>query len=168
MAYPEDFVRIVEHTLKWEGGETVDTGGHTKYGISKNAHPEVDIDSLTRDGAIAIYFEKYYAPACDRVYSFAVRAKYFDLGVNMGRRQATRLLQSAANEWLADTGSKVEPLIEDGLFGRKTAARVNLAGASLLPYFVLEATKYYNKLAKKRTYRKYLHGWLNRLLDIQK
>src|SRR5688572_24264776 len=35
--------------------EIGDTGGETKYGISKKSYPSVDIKNLTLDQAIAIY-----------------------------------------------------------------------------------------------------------------
>ena len=40
---------------KWEGGECHDTGGHTRFGISKRAHPDVNIAGLNWRKASAIY-----------------------------------------------------------------------------------------------------------------
>ena len=46
------FERAIDKTLAWEGGyvnDPKDPGGETKYGISKRAHPDVDIKkSFTR------------------------------------------------------------------------------------------------------------------------
>ena len=52
------FERAIDKTLAWEGGyvnDPKDPGGETKYGISKRAHPDVDIKNLSREKACAIY-----------------------------------------------------------------------------------------------------------------
>jgi len=59
---PEEiaFNEAFRRTLKYEGGRTNDTGGDTKYGISKKSNPDVDIDKLTIAGARKIYKERYW------------------------------------------------------------------------------------------------------------
>lgn len=61
-----------EQTLRFEvgadqkGGYTKDPkdpGGETKYGISKRAHPELDIENLTPEQALRIYLNDYWFPS---------------------------------------------------------------------------------------------------------
>ncbi len=57
------FVGLHEWGNHANGGYTndpVDTGGETKYGISKRAHPDVDIANLTLEDALAIYRRDYW------------------------------------------------------------------------------------------------------------
>jgi lysozyme family protein len=59
------FERIIQFTLRWEGGSHVthdpdDPGGTTKFGIAQRSHPDVDIESLTEDQAISLYKIDYW------------------------------------------------------------------------------------------------------------
>lgn len=160
--YDARFLRFVEHTLKWEGGDTTDTGGRTRYGIAQNAYPYLDVTTLTRDDAIDIYYHDYYVSYAAHIYSESLAQKYFDLCVNVGTYRATRILQRAVNRSLDG-----EALAVDGLFGPTTARYVDACGPrSLLAWVIVEATMFYNRLGRRDKYRPYLHGWLNRLLDI--
>ena len=79
-----DFDKAIEFVLKWEGGLTTDTGGLTKYGISQNAYPDLDIANLTLDQAKAIYKEDYWDKLhCDNFYTTEAIV-LFDCGVNCG------------------------------------------------------------------------------------
>ncbi len=103
--YPEDFTKAVEDLINnWEGGYVIDPsdpGGMTKFGISKRAYPKLDIASLTRDEAVAIYYRDYWqkyglykltlpkdwtatngSNMQDETSRF--RAKVFNMGVLMG------------------------------------------------------------------------------------
>lgn len=159
------FQWIIAHTLKWEGGETVDTGGYTKYGISQKAYPHLDIKSMTLDEAKDIYFHDYYTKGPEFVDSGIVAVKYFDLCVNMGVKRATKVLQKASNRT-----NFVQPplnrLVVDGEFGDKTENHVNATSPGVLSWLLVEAGMYYNKLARRDKYKPYLHGWLNRLYDF--
>lgn len=71
-----------------------DPGGETKYGISKRAHPDVDIKSLTLEGAQAIYQREYWEPlGCDAM-PWSAALLVFDCGVNEGLSVA-RLLHAS-------------------------------------------------------------------------
>lgn len=64
----ENWGKAIEFVLKWEGGETVDTGGYTKYGISKKRFPELDIENLTLEEAKDIYYREYWLKyGCDKL-----------------------------------------------------------------------------------------------------
>lgn len=92
------FDRAVAFVLRQEGGEVddpFDPGGHTKYGISKRAHPEIDIASLTEERAKEIYRTDYWHVAhCDAM-PWPVALGVLDMAVNAGVRVALRCLQRA-------------------------------------------------------------------------
>ena len=53
----------INHTLELEGGyvnDPNDSGGQTKYGISKKAYPDLDIPNLTIAQAMEIYRKDYW------------------------------------------------------------------------------------------------------------
>ncbi len=69
----------------WTGGE-VGKGElrGTKWGISAAAHPDVDLESLTEEGALRIYERAYWSPIVEPWMSYALRHVYFDSAVNHG------------------------------------------------------------------------------------
>ncbi|MGO8945431.1 MAG: glycosyl hydrolase 108 family protein [Syntrophobacteraceae bacterium] len=95
--YPDDFQKAVDDLIdNWEGGyvfDPDDPGGMTKYGISARSYPTVDIKSLTRDDAIAIYYRDFWQKyKLDTVYADQqMRAKVFNMGVLMGMLTAMNL-----------------------------------------------------------------------------
>ena len=93
MTYPEDFERALKFVLKWEGNQYVndpdDPGGETHYGISKRAHPDIDIQALTYEQAKEIYFREYWEKGdieLNRNDSLKQKLMRFDSFVNMGKR----------------------------------------------------------------------------------
>lgn len=95
------FDRAVAFVLDREGGyvnDPKDRGGETKYGISKRAHPALDIKNLTKDDAIAIYRRDYWdGLKCDDLDS-QLAFVVFDTAVNMGKGRALALL-SQTKDW---------------------------------------------------------------------
>ena len=93
--YPEDFLVAVNDLIdNWEGGyvnDPKDPGGETRYGISKRSYPNVDIKTLTRDGAITLYYYDYWlGPHMEKIDP-AMRAKVFNMGVLVGPQTAKNL-----------------------------------------------------------------------------
>ena len=68
-----------------------DSGGETKFGISKRAHPELDIRSLTEAEARVIYHDEYWLPSRVEEMPDRIRPLYFDMCVNHGLTSAARL-----------------------------------------------------------------------------
>src|SRR5690606_11945492 len=95
----ELFLRAAEVVLEHEGGDVNDPrdpGGETKYGNGKRSCPYLDIDNLTREDAIAIYYRDFYLKyGYGRLNDATVATKVFDMAVNMGPATAHRLLQEA-------------------------------------------------------------------------
>jgi len=149
------FDKFITLTLENEGGYTYDTGGETKFGISKRSYPNVDIENLTKEDAINIYKRDYYNPLYDHISDSNVSFKLFDIGVNIGKTNAVKRLQWTLNDYYG------EELIADGIFGKKTLGSVN-KHKYLYPLLLLEYSLYYKAISKS-TNNKYLAGWLKRL-----
>ena len=94
----ENFEKALAFVLKWEGGETYDTGGHTKFGISKNAHPDIDIENLTIEQAKEIYkrdyWDKMQLDNADNIADIII----FDSAVNCGVNRTIGFL-SESEDW---------------------------------------------------------------------
>ncbi len=59
----ENWEKAISFVLKWEGGysnDPYDSGGETKYGISKRSYPNLDIKNLTLEQAKEIYKRNYW------------------------------------------------------------------------------------------------------------
>jgi lysozyme family protein len=113
----DPFTAAVQFVLADEGALTDDPhndpdGGLTNFGISQKQNPDVDVATLTRDQAVAVYQRRYWAPAgCDRL-PWPLSFLMFDCAVNQGVGTAARLLQGALG---------VTP---DGVIGPATLAAV--------------------------------------------
>lgn len=87
----ENFNKAIQFVLKWEGGYSnnpVDPGGETNFGISKRAYPYLNIASLTKEQAIAIYKKDYWEKCgCDRL-EYPMDIVVFDTAVNCGVQRA--------------------------------------------------------------------------------
>ena len=95
-SYPSAFIKALERVFADESGYTPgldDPGGPTKFGISQRQYPALDIHSLTRAEAAAIYYRDWWLRFDFAALPEAIGAKLFDLAINMGPREATLCLQ---------------------------------------------------------------------------
>ena len=153
--------KAVRYTLANEGGYSdhpSDRGGATNYGISSHAHPDVDVYSLTPEGAEDLYIQRYW----DRwnlslIQDQDIANKVFDTVVWMGPKAGVKVLQRA----LRALG---EAVTEDGILGRNTAAAANLMSPNvLLPALRSEvAGRVREIVARDNSQRVFKRGWLNR------
>lgn len=154
-----------ERTMKWEGGyvnHPNDPGGETNFGISKRAHPQVDIKNLTREAAKEIYRKEYWRKEYQEL-PFLVAIKVFDMAVNMGHQQAHRLLQRATNHIL-----QFQPVVIDGFIGPQTMAAIEEVDDinQLLREIRAQQARFYATLAINNPSRKaFLLGWMRRAVD---
>ena len=84
----------IKTVLDVEGGyvhNPADPGGETKFGISKRSFPHLDIKNLTREDAIDIYGELYWARVPDALPD-GLRWMVFDTAVNSGVTRALNWL----------------------------------------------------------------------------
>ncbi len=154
MGFDQAAARLLHH----EGGYVHapdDPGGETKFGISARSYPDLDIKTLTKDDAIAIYrrdwwerygYERLSAPIAEAVFLFSV---------NAGPGRAHRVLQEA----LVDLGVKLKV---DGVLGPMTCREATHYRHQdvLLALVNAGAITYYRSLRKPQ----YLAGWIRRVI----
>ena len=160
------FDSAFKRLLIFEGGyvlDELDSGGETKYGISKRSYPHVNIKALTRKQAKEIYrtdwWEKYkydkMANMCEGNYS-EIAIRLFILAVNIGPKNAHKVLQRS----LIATG---EELDVDGIIGEHTKRLLLSNGHRIIYPFRSEAAGFYRALVAGRPELKpFLKGWLDR------
>jgi lysozyme family protein len=155
---------ILKTIDEYEGGLTndvADKGGETKYGIAKKYYPDVDIASLTKDQAVAIYGKDYWTPLrLDEVKSLRIRWKVFDLGVNCGIGTSAKFLQRAVQ------------VPDDGIIGTVTLQRLNnwtlpaCGENEILNKLVDQQVSHYCNIVRKDPDQLiFLLGWIKRAQD---
>ena len=149
------FEKAIAFVLNEEGGysnDPLDPGGETNYGISKRAHPQVDIKNLTLEEAESIY--KYlYWDAC-RCESLPPRLALvvFDSAVNQGVRTAIKMLQAAIGT------------VQDGIIGPATIERANGTDEnSIITKFIIERVMRYTLSSSFLVYGR---GWIGRTMRV--
>jgi len=153
-----NFEIVIDKTLSHEGGyvnDPDDAGGETKFGISKRAYPSIDIKSLTRDEAKAIYKHDYWDRCrCDDIDNINVASSIFDFGVNAGVRMSCKLAQA------------VSGAVVDGVIGNNSVTLINSLDSELfLSKFALAKITRYAEICKRNPKnRKFFYGWVKRAL----
>jgi lysozyme family protein len=152
------FERMVQIVLKHEGGyvhDPDDPGGETKFGISKSAYPDLDIEHLTVEQAKEIYYRDYYLKVkADQIPDKQLALELFDMAVNAGVAHAVMMLQELVNSR------------RDGVFGPKTLISVKgyPRRSALLWKYKYERLQYYIGLVRKNpALSRFLHGWASRV-----
>ena len=162
------FLFTLQHEDSTRSGKvTVDAGGRTRFGIAEKFHPDLPEDFSTgpAEDALAeaekIEEREYWS--CMRlaeVENQNVANKLFDMGVNMGVRQAAVYAQRAANALLIATAR----IAEDGEIGTKTLEAIH--GVDPIAYYQalceLSAAHYRHVAAVNPAQAANLKGWLNR------
>ncbi|MDZ7804703.1 glycoside hydrolase family 108 protein [Thiohalophilus sp.] len=131
---PQDIMPLaMAWVIKTEGGyvnDPQDPGGETKYGISRRAHPGIDIKNLTVDEATELYRIDYWdAYRCGELPP-AFGLFLFDSVVQHRPGDAVKILQRAI-------GTTV-----DGDIGPKTIAATHAAGEYHLGLAFAERAEY--------------------------
>jgi len=153
-----DFNKAFEKVLKFEGGyvnDKSDSGGETKYGISKKAFPNVDIKNLTLNEAKEIYKKVYWDKIKgDEIKSQKIAELIFDTAVNMGTSFAIK------------TAQKVLNVKQDGIVGPITLNTLNNINEDLFikDYKLARIAKYVD--IAKGDKIKFLRGWIKRVLEV--
>jgi len=153
------FSDIVAFVIEVEGGLTDDTGGLTKFGISRKAFPNEDIIDLTEDKAKQIY-RKYYWDylELDKLPRLIAQIM-FDTAVNIGNHRAVLLLQSSL------TAVK-SPTRVDGIIGPKTVQAVLKAPEKDLAIELIKSRITYYARLRNNTFNIYKRGWINRVFKL--
>jgi lysozyme family protein len=179
-----NFQSCVAYVLKHEGGLTkneADPGGVTNFGISLRFLREVQEDDLkragifgevteqtivelTQDQAEKLYYSEFWLKAPFEKIMNGMLGKYiFDMSVNHGLNQATKLVQRACN--CAQKNKNY--LRDDGLFGGDTVGAINYASFMLIPALIAVRTGYMREVAAVNPKEHvFLDGWIARAFDI--
>lgn len=146
------FEKAILSVLKHEGGyvnHPNDPGGETNFGITKKVYPNLDIRKLTVEEAKEIYRRDYWLSGLDDL-PYPVAAKIFDMVVNMGTRQAIKLVQRAVD------------VSDDGILGKGTLAALKVH-PDALQRICNQQELFYNQLVVRKPQMKvFLKGWLKR------
>jgi lysozyme family protein len=137
--------------------DPTDRGGETKFGVAKNANPDLNIARLTWDGAKAVYYVRYWLAAkCDKLPP-RVAVLHYDGAVNHGIKRANAFLQRAAG---------VAP---DGAIGPVTLAKIaRLDQIQLAHNICNQREQFYRQIVRNNPSQvKYLNGWLRRIAEMR-
>ena len=165
-----EFNEIIEEVLEAEGGfvnDPDDKGGATNFGVTQNSYSAYlgskasveDVRNMTREEAKECYKKDFWNPAkIDRLPS-NLRHIYFDMVVNMGRKNAGKIIQQAVNT------KKNQTLLEvDGIVGSGTLAQVK---DLTLKDVLVERSMFFanncfdgSRFAKRTRQNKFLRGWI--------
>ena len=140
-----------------EGGyvnDVHDSGGETKYGISKKAYPNLDIPNLTLEQAKSIYKKDYWERCKCAFLPDCLSVAVFDFAVNSGIKTAIKKLQRALN------------VSVDGIIGNQTIGAANrLSPSKTLNDYMNLRLDYLMGLKKWKIYG---NGWGNRVQRTKK
>jgi lysozyme family protein len=189
-----DFAAAFERTMRFEGGyssDPDDSGGETYCGIARRFHPRWSgwrtVDrlkggrrfeaALSADGLLASSVRRFYREqfwdvlAGADIADEAVAQSLFDCGVQCGPRRAARLLQQALG-LLARESSRRTKLRVDGIIGPETlsalaeqVARDGSAQALLSLYALLRGELLLSRVRDDISQRRFLRGWLRRIVS---
>lgn len=135
-----------------------DSGGLTKYGISKNNNPSIDVQNLNLDEAMEIYFSNYWlASKCNRIVE-SIATFYFDVCVNNGLGRAAKFIQVAVGA------------TPDGQVGPVTLGLISCAREdATIKSMASQRANFYNNIVKNNSSQsKFLNGWLIRNSEVEK
>lgn len=137
--------------------DPTDHGGETKYGIAKVANPELDIANLDWDGAMRIYYKKYWLAGDCQHMPGRLAALHFDGCINHGTGREAKFLQTAVGA------------VADGDIGPATLALIATFDEITLcnKICVLRENFYRNIVANNPSQAKYINGWLRRVHEMQ-
>jgi lysozyme family protein len=166
-----DFNNYFDWLMGWEGtvyeNDPDDPGGATKFGVDQRSHPDVNIRTLTRDGAKQIYLAHYWMPVgADKLPPRTAWA-VVDCAVNCGPVRAVRWLQGCLG---VDADGRVGPvtLAAAAKARRRPDGRWrDQLDTELACRVLIRRGDYYQLLGRNARRRKFLKGWLNRNEDLK-
>lgn len=159
----DDAIKIILDHEKGYVNDPDDLGGETKFGITKRSYPHLDIKNLTIEEAIEIYRRDFWNRYGIDNIPASVRLHYFDMTVNAGNKNATRILQRA----LVQCGQNVTI---DGVAGEKTLEACRAVDyEKLLMAYTIQRIVYYDAIVEARPKnKKFFRGWTRRALLVMR
>lgn len=169
MKYSEFFMKVFERTIGHEGKFQKDTrdrgnwtGGEvgkgtlkgTKFGLSAMTYPHLDIENLTLDDALNLYYNDWWLKFGMERWHKALAYQMFDAAFNHGTGRANQFLQRAV-------GVK-----DDGIVGNATISKVAEFDINdLLFRFLAERLEYFTNV---KTWAEYSKGWSRRVAQMMR
>jgi hypothetical protein len=113
LSMDNNFNQSMHFILKWECGldrngqirqdggynnNPKDSGGETKFGISKKYHPELDIPNLTVEEALSIYYNDYWKKAGCQFLEQPLASCVMNSAVMSGVKRAIGILEDT-KDW---------------------------------------------------------------------
>lgn len=146
------FDKFIERVLAHEGGyinHPADPGGETNWGITKRTYPHLNIRTLTRDHAKAIYRRDFWDRVKGDMLPPVVAFHALDAAVNHGIGNSVRWLQRAAKA------------ADDGIIGPHTLNAIACTDPNdIVLLFNAERLEFYAKLS---TFNAFGRGWVRRV-----
>lgn len=135
--------------------DPLDRGGETKFGVSKNANPDINITTLNWADAKKIYFNRYWLPSHCHELTSKLSILHFDSAVNHGVVRANRFLQEASN------------VKSDGIIGNITLDAIRkLNEVDLCDKICSLREEFYKEITERKPdQKKFLKGWLTRITE---
>jgi lysozyme family protein len=163
---------MINKIIDIEGGyvnDPDDSGGETKYGITKAVARENgyqgDMRDLPRSKAEEIYRNQfYYQQHYNRIDDDMVAFEVFEQGINMGNHEANTNLQKAYNILNLDT------IVVDGVIGPQTLKAVNRYPYQIDLYKALNIFQgiFYIGLAQNNDkHKSFIRGWLRKRVRLE-
>ena len=160
------FLTFVSQSIAFETGgdksggytnDPKDAGGETKWGISKRAHPQLNIKALTYSQAVDTYKTQYWNDLYDYILSDAIAYKLFDMGILCGKSTSVKILQKG----IVSNGYTIAC---DGNFGVITLTAVNNLKPELFyDSYITALEKRFRRIVFLKPWNKrFLNGWLRR------
>ena len=149
------FDLALEFLWRVEGGyvnDPADHGGETNFGISRRAHPDVDIANLTQQQATELYRTDYWLPAACNKLPPRIAVALFGHAVHSGPVAAIKHLQQSLG------------VPQDGHCGPITqaAARDSDALETVIQMLSHRGYRFFTIAKHDQTQQQFLRGWLVR------
>lgn len=181
-----NFESAIDFVLVNEGEEVSqnknDSGGTTRYGISLRFLKSLEQDklkkygifveevtdneiiNLSRQQAIKIYRGEFWDTApFEKLQNQKLGNYIFDMCINHGIGQGIKIAQRAC--WAAYKDRTI--VVDDGVLGKMSLAKINYAGFLLVPALAAERAGFCRLIAHERSRdEEFLNGWLNRCYRI--
>lgn len=137
--------------------DPLDRGGETKFGVAKNANPDLDITSLTWAEAKAVYYDRYWVAGSCEGMPARVGVLHFDGCVNHGVGRAKKFLQTSIG------------VNADGIVGRVTLQAIATEDPIEVCHRICNIREqFYNNIVKnKPNQARFLKGWLRRITEMR-
>ena len=164
------FDEIIEEVLEAEGGfvnDPDDKGGATNFGVTQQSYSNFlgspasvdDVRNMTREEAKECYKKDFWIPAkVDRLPD-NLKHLYFDMVVNMGRRNAGKILQQAVNTKKNSAVLDVEGIIGSGSLSQIPDLTLNDVLFERAMFFANNCFDG-SRFAKRTRQNKFLRGWI--------